>query len=124
MKEKIELEFTHTEKSLCKKCKEVLFELRKSRFLLPQYSHLYIMVLNTFNNALSKAVRYKQWYIYGIATLNNYTEYPNLTDRQKQKIVFDIIKMGLNDIAKIDKLDTYILNSVLDKIELNYLENK
>lgn len=105
-------------------CKEVLFELRKSRFLLPQYSHLYIMVSNTFNNALSKAVRYEQWYIYGIATLNNYTEYPNLTDKQKQKIVFDIIKMGLNDIAKIDKLDTYILNNVLDKIELNYLENK
>lgn len=47
------------------------------------------MVSNTFNNALSMAVRYEQWYIYGIATLDNYTEYPNLTDKQKAKIVFN-----------------------------------
>lgn len=104
-------------------CKEVLLQLRKNRFLLPQYSHLYIMVSNTFNNALSMAVRYEQWYIYGIATLDNYTEYPNLTDRQKAKIVFNIIKMGLNDVAKIDKLDTHTLNKVLDKVELTYFES-
>lgn len=69
------------------------------------------------------AVRYEQWYIYGIATLDNYTEYLNLTDRQKAKIVFNIIKMGLNDVAKIDKLDTHTLNKVLDKVELTYFES-
>lgn len=102
---------------------EILSELRKNKFRLPKYTHLYIMVSNTFDNALLEAVRYESWYIWGIATLNNYTEYPDLDDRQKQKIVFDLICTGLNDIAEIDKLDRNILNNVLDKIKSKYIEN-
>lgn len=104
-------------------CKEILSELRKNKFRLPKYSHLYIMVSNTFDNALLEALRCEQWYIWGIATLRNYVEYPDLDDKQKQKIVFDLICMGLNDIAGIDKLDSNILNNVLDNIKSKYIEN-
>lgn len=102
---------------------EILSELRKNKFRLPKYTHLYIMVSDTFDNALLEAVQYEAWHIWGIATLSNYTEYPDLNDRQKQKIVFDLICTGLNDIAEIDKLDRNMLNNVLDKIKSKYIEN-
>lgn len=102
---------------------EILSELQKNKFRLPKYTHLYIMVSDTFDNALLEAVQYEAWHIWGIATLSNYTEYPDLNDRQKQKIVFDLIRTGLNDIAEIDKLDRNMLNNVLDKIKSKYIEN-
>lgn len=101
---------------------EILSELRKYKFRLPKYTHLYIMVSDAFDNALLEAVQYESWYIWGIATLSNYTEYPDLDDRQKQKIVFDLICKGLNDIAEIDKLDSNMLNNVLDTIKSKYIE--
>lgn len=102
---------------------EILSELRKNKFRLPQYTHLYIMVSNTLDNALLETERYYQWYIWGIAILSNYMEYPDLDDKQKQKIVFDLICKGLNDIAEIDKLDSNMLNNILDAIKSKYIED-
>jgi hypothetical protein len=96
---------------------EILERLRKNKFQLRNYTHLYIMVSDTFENALYHAVRAEQWFVYGIAILVDYISYPTKKEVEKKRIVFELIKQGLNDIAKIDKLETKILNDVLDEVE-------
>lgn len=98
-------------------CNRILEKLRQKKFRLPNYSHLYIMISDTFEDALYHAVRTENWFVYGIAVLENYVEYPTKSDAKKKQIVFKLIKQGLNDIAKIDKLDKETLNEVLDEVE-------
>lgn len=98
-------------------CERILGKLREKKFRLPNYTHLYIMVSDTFENALYHTGRVQNWYVYGIAVLENFEDYPLKQEIEKQRIVFDLIKQGLNDIAKIDKLDTQILNEALDEVE-------
>ena len=98
-------------------CNKILEKLRKRKFRLPNYTHLYIMVSDSFENALYHAVRGADWHIYGIAVLENYTDYATKKVVDKKRIVFELIKQGLNDIAKIDKLDIKTLNEVLAEVE-------
>ena len=100
---------------------EILEGLRKKKFRLPNYTHLYIMVSETFENALYHAVRVENWFVYGIAVYEDYDSYPTKNEEEKKQIVFNLIKQGLIDIAKIDKLDLDILYDVLDEVERNYL---
>jgi len=95
----------------------VLNKLRERKFRLPDYSHLYIMVSDTFANALYHAVRAENWFVYGIAVMENYADYPTMKEVDKKRVVFDLIKQGLNDIATIDKLDMVTLNEVLNEVE-------
>ena len=48
-------------------CDRILEKLREKKFRLPGYSHLYIMVSDTFENALYHSVRAENWFVYGIA---------------------------------------------------------
>ena len=48
-------------------CDKILEKLRQRKFKLPNYSHLYIMVSDTFENALYHAVRAENWFVYGLA---------------------------------------------------------
>lgn len=98
-------------------CEQIFEKLRERKFRLPGYTHLYIMVSDSFENALYHASRLENWFVYGIAVLENYADYPAKTEAEKQRVVFGLIKQGLNDIAKIDKLDTQTLNEVLDEVE-------
>lgn len=98
-------------------CNRILVKLRERKFRLPGYTHLYIMVSDSFENALYRAVKAETWYVYGIAVLENYADYPTMHEDKKKRIVFDLIKQGLNDIAKIDKLDHGTLNEVLNEVE-------
>ncbi|MDR2905896.1 MAG: hypothetical protein LBU73_08080 [Helicobacteraceae bacterium] len=98
-------------------CGRILEKLREKKFRLPNYTHLYIIVSDAFENALYEAVRAENWFVYGIAVLENYADYPAKEEIEKQRIVFDLIKQGLYDIAKIDKLDIKILNEALDEVE-------
>jgi len=98
-------------------CHAILEKLREKKFRLPHYSHLYIMVSDSFENALYHAVMAESWFVYGIAVLENYTDYPAMKEVEKKRVVFDLIKQGLNDIAKIDKLDCETLHEVLDEVE-------
>ncbi|HEV7333647.1 MAG TPA: hypothetical protein VGN63_21615 [Flavisolibacter sp.] len=100
---------------------EILEELRKKKFRLPNYTHLYIMVSETFENALYHAVRAENWFVYGIAVYENYKSYPTKNEEEKKQVVFDLIKQGLNDIANIDKLDLEILYDVLNQVERKFL---
>lgn len=101
-------------------CDNVLQKLRDRKFKLPNYDHLYIQVSDTFDNALLRSIRAEKWFVYGIAVLENYNEYPKKQEVEKKRIVFDLLKQGLMDIAIIDKLDVEILNEVLDEEEKKY----
>jgi len=105
-------------------CDRILEKLREKKFRLPNYTHLYIEVSDTFENALYHAARAENWFVYGIAVLENYAGYPKKEEIEKQRIVFDLIKQGLYDIAKIDKLDTKILNEALDEVEQKLFNRK
>lgn len=105
-------------------CERILEKLREKKFRLPNYTHLYVMVSDTFENSLYHAVRAENWFVYGIAVLENFADYPVKQEIEKQRIVFDLIKQGLNDIAKIDKLDTKTLNEALDDVEQKIFNRK
>lgn len=98
-------------------CNKILEKLREKKFRLPNYTHLYIMVSDSFENALYHSVRVDNWFVYGVAILENYVDYATMKEVDKKRIVFDLIKQGLNDIAKIDKLDSKTLNDVLEEVE-------
>ena len=57
------------------------------------------------------------WEGFGIVVYENYKDYSTKNKTEKQRIVFDLIKQGLNDMAEIDKLDKKTLNEVLDEVE-------
>lgn len=98
-------------------CDNILEKLREKKFRLPGYTHLYIMVSDTFENALHHAVQSESWFVYGIAVLEDHLAYPEKQEIEKKRIVFNLIKQGLKDIAIIDKLDMKILDEVLDELE-------
>lgn len=98
-------------------CDTIFDKLREKKFRLPGYDHLYIMVSDSLDNALEYTTRILNWYVYGVAVLENHADYPTKTEQEKKQIVFDLIKQGLNDIAEIDKLDKKTLNEVLDEVE-------
>jgi hypothetical protein len=101
-------------------CDKILEKLRERKFRLPDYTHLYIVVSDTFENALYHTTRMEKWYVCGIAVLEDYVAYADKKDPTKKQIVFDLIKQGLYDISKIDKLDTEVLNEVLYDVAQNY----
>ncbi|WP_203558378.1 hypothetical protein, partial [Bacteroides sp. 224] len=80
-------------------------------------THILINVSDTFENALSHAMKVYNWQGFGLAVYKNYADFPTKTEIEKRRIVFDLIKQGLNDIAEVDKLDRKTLNEVLDEVE-------
>lgn len=98
-------------------CEKICERLRQKKFRLPSYDHLYIQVSESFDKALSHAIRAEKWLVYGVSVLENPLTYSSLPQKEKKQVVFHLIKQGLLDIAQIDRLDTSILNEVLDEIE-------
>ena len=95
----------------------ILEKLRENKFRLPGYTHLYIMASDSFENALYESLKLESWHEYGIAVLQDYTNFTLKKEHEKKRIIFDLIKQGLYDIAKIDKLDIDILNEALNEAE-------
>jgi hypothetical protein len=106
-------------------CDEILDKLREKKFKCPCYTHLYISVSDTVENALHGAVGILDyWFVYGVAVINKPLDYKNKSENEKKRIVFDLLKVGLVDIASIDKLDMKILEEVLNAIEEKYFNRK
>ncbi|SHL97728.1 hypothetical protein [Flavobacterium chilense] len=108
------LYFAPYDKSFCDK---ILIKLRKEKFRLPDYTHLHIIVSDSFENALYYAGREEKYCAYGITVFKDYAAYADKSETEKERITFDLIKQGLYDIAKIDKLDLETLEAVLDETE-------
>lgn len=104
-------------------CSAILAKLRKAKFRLPNYDHLYIQVSDTFENALYDTLRLCSWYVYGIAIYEDFENYEKLNEMDKKRAVFDLIKQGLYDIAEIDKLDMNILTEVIKETETEIINN-
>ena len=98
-------------------CEMIYEELRKKKFRLPNYTHMLVIVSDTFENALYHAIKIYNWQGFGIAVYNNHKDYSTKNEIEKQRVVFDLIKQGLNDMAEVDKLDKKMLNEVLDEVE-------
>ena len=98
-------------------CDKITIKLRKVKFRLPNYDHLYIKVSDSFENAIYDTVTVYAWYVYGVAIFENYETFESLKEEGKKRVVFDLIKQGLYDIAKIDKLDILTLDKVLVETE-------
>ena len=105
-------------------CDIILDKLRNRKFRLPGYTHLYISCSDTFDNALYHTGRIEKWYVYGIAVFEDYANYESKTEPEKRRIVFDLTKQGLTDIATVDRLDIKTLNEVLDEVEQEYFSDK
>jgi len=105
-------------------CDNLLERLRKRNFKLPNYTHLCVMVSNNLENALFHAVRGAEWFVYGFSIYENYHEFKTLNENQKRRIVFELLRNGLNDVARIDKLDFDILNSVFKEFQNDEIQNK
>lgn len=105
-------------------CQNLLERIRSKGFKLPNYTHLCVMVSNNLENALFKAVRGAQWFAYGISIYEDYDGFKILNDNQKRKTVFDLMKNGMLDAARIDKLDIKILNSVFKEFENEMIKTK
>lgn len=88
--------------------------LAKDGLMCPNYTHLYIQVATTFEEALKNSFS-SDWHIHGLAVIN-YDKYKTLSDKEKENEVFRIILTGLKDIADIDKLDTQLIDKVANKI--------
>lgn len=98
-------------------CDRILIKLREKNFRLPDYNHLYIKVSDSFENALYQKVKAEKCLMYGIAICEEYDAYITKNETEKKRITFDLIKQGLYDIAKIDKLNIEKLSHVLDEVE-------
>nr|WP_199000940.1 hypothetical protein [Flavobacterium sp. ASV13] len=98
-------------------CEMVFEELHKNKFRLPDYTHMLVVVSDSFESALYSATKVYNWQGFGLAVYKDYADYPSKTEIEKKRIVFSLLKQGLNDMAEIDRLDKKTLNEVLDKVE-------
>lgn len=89
----------------------------------PKYSHLYIQVGETKEEALQNAIQGEDWYINGIATIN-YKKYKSASKAEKEKMVFKVICDGLMDIAKLDKLDIKLIEKVIKQVKQKGLDTE
>lgn len=103
-------------------CKKIVNELRLRKFRCPQYTHLYIMAAESQDSALYNITATEEWFVYGIAVANDIHKFNSLSKIVKKKYIFNLIKIGLLDIAEIDRLDTNILTEVLNKVESTLVE--
>jgi hypothetical protein len=102
-------------------CAEILDKLRERKFKCPLYTHLYINVSDTIENALRHGGILDYWFVYGIAVISNAADYKDKAENEQKKIVFNLIKEGLVDIATLDKLDMNTLQEVLADVEKVHL---
>jgi len=90
--------------------------LRKKGLKCPTYSHLYILIAETFEECLMGSLSVEKWYTYGLSVID-YNGYLKSSHSEKEKIVIETIAAGLKDIANIDGLDISIIDSTIEEIE-------
>jgi hypothetical protein len=99
----------------------ILGTLRELKFYCPNYTHLYIQVADSYEEALMNSASSEIWFVRAPVVLESPRDYQKKSDKEKKQIVFDLIKAGLLDIAKIDKLDENKLKTALDKAQKEFL---
>lgn len=89
--------------------------LARDELRCPKYHHLYIQVAQTMDEALKASFSIEDWYVNGLAVID-FDDYQQLSEKQKESRVFDLIVAGLKDIASLDQLDLGKIEKVIRKI--------
>jgi hypothetical protein len=91
----------------------ILRVLQKNQFLCPGYSHIYISIGETEEEAIGRAYELEDWYRFGIAVMGK-EELLNASDEELEALMLEKIINGLKDIAALDGLD---VNKIDDAIQ-------
>jgi hypothetical protein len=81
----------------------ILRVLQKHQFKCPGYSHLYISIGETEEEAIAKASDLEDWYRFGVAVMTK-EELLNASDDELEALMLEKITDGLKDIAALDSL--------------------
>jgi len=95
--------------------------LAREELRYPKYHHLYIQVAKTMDEALKASFAIEDWYVNGLAVID-FDHYQQLSEKEKEHCVFDLIAEGLKDIAILDQLDFSKMEEVFRKIKEKGLE--
>lgn len=82
----------------------ILRILQKNQFKCPGYSHIYISIGETKEEAIARAYELEDWYRFGIAVMTR-EELLNAPDDELEALMLEKITDGLKDIATLDNLD-------------------
>jgi hypothetical protein len=89
----------------------ILRALQQKGFRCPGYSHIYISIGETKEEAIARAHELEDWYRFGIAVLPE--AWMKSKDEEKEKLVLKAIVSGLKDIAALDGLDTVAIDEAV-----------
>jgi len=73
------------------------------------------------DEALKASFAIEDWYVNGLAVID-FDHYQQLSEKEKEHCVFDLIAEGLKDIAILDQLDFSKMEEVFRKIKEKGLE--
>ncbi|MCS3801812.1 hypothetical protein [Niastella sp. OAS944] len=82
----------------------ILRILQKNEFKCPGYSHIYISIGETKEEAIARAYELEDWYRFGIAVMTK-EELLNASGDELEALMLEKINNGLKDIAALDSLD-------------------
>lgn len=82
----------------------ILRILQKHQFKCPGYSHIYISIGETKEEAIGRAYELEDWYRFGIAVMTK-EEMLSAKDNALEALMLEKITDGLKDIAALDGLD-------------------
>lgn len=82
----------------------ILKKLQQKQFLCPGYSHIYISIGETEEEAIARAWEPEDWYRFGIAVMKK-EELLQAYDEELEALMLEKITNGLMDIAALDNLD-------------------
>lgn len=90
--------------------------LHQKQLLCPGYSHIYISIGETEEEAIARAIEAEDWYRFGIAVLSK-EQLINTPVDQLESLLLKLISDGLHDLAKLDKLDTAKIDEAIRMAE-------
>ena len=90
----------------------ILRILQKNQFKCPGYSHIYISIGETEEEAIARAYELEDWYRFGIAVMTR-EELLNAPDDELEALMLEKITDGLKDIAALDSLDVDKIDSAI-----------
>lgn len=90
----------------------VLNILRKRDFKLPGFTHVYISVGESRNEAASNALNIESWFKYCVAVLKK-KKLINASEIEKERLMLKVIKDGLMDLANLFHLDKKVIHETI-----------
>ena len=92
----------------------ILRVLQQKNFLCPGYSHIYISIGETLEDAIARAYELEEWYHFGIAVLPK-DKFFGCPENEREALILQAIENGLFDIADLDYLDKRLLEEAINQ---------